>query len=145
MEDWTERDKEEVEASEYGLEDNILDEETLVVNVGESGVLFLVERLVVAVYMFIVSSVVVVEHGVVGRETLPLVDAKLEFCEDGELQPRTVSWLARLLVVFKFIEEGVWLPMLMAGIWLLVVLVETFTNLVFLFFNSFSAFDFSIL
>ena len=143
MKDWSERDTEDVEASEDGLEDTICDEETLVVNVGESGVLFLVETLVIAVYLSIVSMVVV-EHGREGIETLPLVDDKLEYCDDGELSPGSVSRLARLqvLVVFNFIEEGVWLPMLLVKV---VVLVETFTNLVFLYFNSFSALDFSIL
>ena len=49
MEDLSDRER-DVEASEDGLEDTI-NEETLVVvvNVGESGVLFLVDKLVVAV------------------------------------------------------------------------------------------------
>ena len=143
MKDWSERDTEDVKASEDGLEDTICDEETLVVNVGESGVLFLVEKLVIAVYLSIVSMLVV-ECGTEGIETLPLVDTKLEYWDDGELSPGSVSRLARLqvLVVFNFIEEGVWLPMLLVKV---VVLVETFTNLVFLYFNSFSALDFSIL
>ena len=60
-----ERGTEDVEASEDVLEDIIFVEETLVVNLGESGVLSLVEKLVVAVYLSIVSMVVV-EHGDVG-------------------------------------------------------------------------------
>ena len=60
-----ERGTEDVEASEDVLEDVIFVEETLVVNLGESGVLSLVEKLVVAVYLSIVSMVVV-EHGDVG-------------------------------------------------------------------------------
>ena len=91
-----EKDAEDVEASEEGLEDTIFDEYTLVVNVGASVVLFLVEKLVVAVS---IVSMVVVEHGDAGVEILPLVVAKLEFCEEGVEMARPQD--------FKFMEEGI--------------------------------------
>ena len=109
----------------------------------EGGPGFPVDKLGLGVIVHLSVSIMGVAEIGMEVETLLLVEAKSTFWEVAvELQPRSVNRLAGVQVFDEITEEVIWLFMLVVKV---SVLVETLENLIFLFFNSFSALDFSTL